>query len=169
LLGKSMKLKINFMKKISIYALCLGIAWKGEDSKKRALKDQARVKGKQWLGHRWTMTMVNKRMLALKWEVALWGGSNHSWIWWKKWLDTINWTHMVGNGLSHMLKVVLLKENETKIVATLKCWRLQEMAHEDIEASSNVISHILLYLEYSMSYYYEWCNTNSLISLKCSN
>ena len=49
----------------------LGLACEGEDSKKRALKDQARVKDKQWLGHRWTTTMVKKRVLALKWEVAL--------------------------------------------------------------------------------------------------
>ena len=36
-----------------------------EDSKKRASKDQARVKGKQWLGCRRTKAMVKKRVLAL--------------------------------------------------------------------------------------------------------
>ena len=37
----------------------------GEDSKERASKDQARVKGKQWPGCRRTKAMVKKRVLAL--------------------------------------------------------------------------------------------------------
>ena len=104
----------------------LGLAWEGEDSKERASKDQARVNDKRLLRCWWTTIVVKKRymhwVLALikLWEVTLWGESNHSSkIYTKKWLDVIKWTHMVGNGLSHMLKVDLVKKNETKAVATL--------------------------------------------------
>ena len=46
----------------------------GEDSKERASKDQARVKGKQWPGCRRTKAMVKKRVLSLSLaQIELWG------------------------------------------------------------------------------------------------
>jgi hypothetical protein len=44
--------------------LWLGMAWEDEDSKERALRDPARVKGKLWFGHRWTNALVKKRVIA---------------------------------------------------------------------------------------------------------
>ena len=38
---------------------------------------------------------------------------------------------MVGNGLSHMLKVDLVKKNETKAVATLVKTYCEKMAYEE--------------------------------------
>jgi hypothetical protein len=58
----------------------------GEDSKERASKDQARVKGKQWLGCQRTKAMAKKRVLALSFgthqamKSHIVRGSNYSWI-----------------------------------------------------------------------------------------
>ena len=155
--------------------LWLGMAWEDEDSKEKALRDPARAKGKLWFGHRWTNASVKKRVPAFRlgtnqaienhivWRIKsyldFYGRSDL-----EIWLE-FGFIEMVP---SHMFKMVLLKWMR-QLVVTLKCWRLQEMAYEDIEASSGGIRHILFYHEYSMSYYYEWCNMNSLISLKCSD
>jgi len=45
-----------------------------EDSKERALKDQARVQGKQRLERQRTKSMVKKRVLSLSLaQIELWG------------------------------------------------------------------------------------------------
>ena len=96
--------------------MCLGMAWEGED-KERASKDQARVKGKRQLRRRWTMTVVNKRVLALSLGSNQVMGS-HIMRGIKSLLDFMEevtwcykvWTHMVRNGWSHILKVNLLKK-----------------------------------------------------------
>jgi hypothetical protein len=43
----------------------------------------------------------------------------------------MNRTHMCWNGSSHVLKVDLLKNNETKIVVTYMDKYWEEMAYED--------------------------------------
>ena len=59
------------------------------------------------------------------WEVILWGGSNHCWIILEKWLGSIKWNHIFGNGLGHMLKVDLLKWMRQRLLqpSNVKEWK----------------------------------------------
>lgn len=101
----------------------------------KASKDQARVKGKRWLGCWWT-TFVEIICTCIEYYHTNQPMGRHivmrikSFLdYMKKWLDVIKRTHMVENGLSHMLKVVLIKKNEIKIVASLvKKWHMKSHA-----------------------------------------
>jgi hypothetical protein len=72
----------------------------------------------------------------------------------------MRWTHMSGNGSSHVLKVCLLEKMRQRWLQPLMKSYWEEKAYEDIEDSSGWNGFILLILTIGMSYYQGWCNTN---------
>jgi len=65
----------------------------------------------------------------------------------------MNWTHMYGNDLSHMLKVSLLKEMRQRWLQPLMKRYWEEMAYEDISDLSGWNSYIVFILSIGMSCY----------------